>query len=392
MGTMAVERACPLCGGRKAKLVRPLRYTLFDDLGLSGLSPLMACEICGQVYNDLQGGSGALLNYYQSNDHYLMSTTPGSGGADEADTARYRRLHSLLGPGLAPVKPVLDVGCGKGGLLSYLAQHGFMHLAGIEASRACRKALVKRAADFSVFETVGNLPDIFKPSMVVLSHVIEHFHDPVSELRALVDVAAPDALFFLEVPNTPAMLDSALPWLWLYFEHINHFDLSHLKLLVRQAGLEPVREGCWPFQLKPGAEDDCLYLVCRIAKSVDASSFSLVGELADFIDQRLPPHPLNEKKCAEILDDGRPLALWGLSQYSMLVLGMHDEIRQRITALFDNSPAKTGRYLAGIEVRPVESMLDLGADHLLLLPQSGYTLSMEAYLSGHGVESRHVVF
>ena len=371
MENFLFRRPCPLCGAEQGWLIRPLRYALFDDLGLSGISPLVACSSCGFVFNDLSEGSEALAAYYSGNDHYSVSTTAGSGGSTPIECARYERWLERLDEWLDPTQTILDVGCGKAGLLLYLRDRGYRSLFGLEASNACRD-VVGNIAGLSVVERIEQLPEA--PAVVVISHVLEHLYDPLSFLREIVSASDPDAIFYIEVPNTAVLLDAVIPWSWLYFEHINHFDRSHLLAMIQKAGLAPMAIDTWSFQPSEGSEMDCLYVLCQRGENVE-NNIPDTG-LAMYLANGLPIQPVSEAQIAEILSTNRDFLLWGLSQYAMLILGMHPEILERLKGLFDASSAKVGRKVCGIEVLNAKSLLQCLADQFLLLPQSTYTESM----------------
>lgn len=392
MATSIFDRSCPICSARQAILLRSLCYSLFDDLTLSGAAPLVVCTECGMVFNQLDGGAVTLLDYYRANDHSVFSLTPGSGGLTEIEQRRYQRLFKLLNLEKEHAKIILDFGCGKGGWLEWLNRIGFSHLIGIEASDACRE-LIKNRASINIYSKITDLPEDTTPQIVSLSHVLEHFYDPLKELKRLVDKTGKDACFFIEVPNSPAMLESSNPWLWLFFEHINHFDEKSLHNLVQRAGLEVIKSGFWPFDPAHGAEFECLYIVCHQATTNNQKNQKISNPSlwSSRLDVTLTRRPLSDS-LIESLDPDRPLALWGCSQYAMLVLGMHDELRKRLRILFDVSPAKIGRRIAGIEIHHPSQLQYLGDDYLLLLPRSGYLDSMLKELSDAGLYIDTLVF
>jgi len=74
------------------------------------------------------------------------------------------------------------------------------------------------------------------------------------------------------------------------------------------------------------------------------------------------------------------LALWGISQYAMLLMGSRPELAG-IGRLFDASPAKIGRTIRGVRIESPKALLSLDADTVLLLPRSYYTDTMLAHLA-----------
>lgn len=372
------ERHCPLCGGATTGLIRPLRYALFDDLGVSGDSPLVACRRCGMTYNDVCGGREALQRYYAGNAHYLAAATAGSGGSSPAEHARYRRLLDRVQDDLTPDTAILDVGCGKGGLLTYLEQHGYRRLSGIEPSQACREAAHDAA---TIVADIADLPGDLRPGLVVVSHVLEHLHDPATLLRALVQIAADDAVFYIETPNADMLADHPFPWPELYFEHINHFDAGLLAALAGVSGLGVVAGGEISFLPGNGDSRECIYFLCRRRPEADTHAPSaVVSDIADRLDTALPTEPPGGHATAGLAAHDGNIALWGVSQYAMLWLGSHPEITTRLGALYDASMAKQGRSIAGILIQDPSHIASLDATDLLVLPRSAYTTTMVSQL------------
>ncbi|HRD65803.1 MAG TPA: class I SAM-dependent methyltransferase [Candidatus Competibacter sp.] len=379
------QRLCPLCGDRHGWLIRPLRYALFDDLGFSGNSPLISCSSCGFVFNDLSEGSSVLAAYYSGHDHYLVSTTAGSGGSTPAERTRYDRLLQRLDEWLEPTQTILDVGCGKAGFLLHLRECGYSSLLGLEASTACRN-VVANETGLSVVERIEQLPKT--PSVVVISHVLEHLYDPLGFLRELVLSSTSDAVFYLEMPNSSSLPDAEVPWSWLYFEHINHFDRPHLLAMARLAGLSPIMDGTWSFQPGEGNKTDCLYVLCR-------KGTSRVDEIRDIqlavcLDNSLSDQPMPETKIKLILSSRHDLVLWGLSQYAMLILGMHPEITDRLEGILDASPAKIGRRIQNIVVQNSMNISNV-RQKLILLPKSNYTENMINQLASLNYKSQYLI-
>lgn len=374
-----LARSCPLCASRQGTLIRSLRYALFDDLGLSGSSDLVGCAACGMVFNDLEAVESQLDIYYRSQAHYLASSTAGSGGYSAQEISRYQRLIAHLPAGGAARTILLDVGCGKGGLMRYVAEQELASPVGIEAAEPNRR-FVQEELGLPVYPSLDAMPESQPaPTVIVLNHVLEHLADPLGMLRALVARARPETLFCLEVPDTLALLDRAPPWPDLYFEHINHFDAGSLRALARAAGLEILDEQDWPFLPQDPESTPCLHLLCRPVENMPALPLPSPN-LARRLAERLGPGPLADSAMSALLAADRPLALWGLSQYAMLILGMYPLLQEKLDFLFDASPAKAGRRIAGLTVEPPAGLAALPADTVLLVPRSSHLPAQLAFL------------
>lgn len=377
------QRPCPLCNGEHNSLIRPLRFALFDDIGSSGESPLVSCLNCGFVYNDFNAGPYLLQKYYRINDHYLNSTTSGTGGDSPIEQSRYQRLQQLLAPSLRHDCSIVDIGCGKAGFLKHLSTQGYRNLHGIEASDSCRDH-IQATSSIAVYAKIAELQSGLQPDCVVLSHVLEHIYNPYEFLEEIVNTASPGALIYIEVPNTTALLNSAYPWLGFYFEHINHFDINHLLMMTRKAGLQIITQSTWSFSPEGENPQECCYVLCSKSAVGSAIKPNRDNRLAESINTDLSSGPLSPSQLAKIEESNHPLALWGISQYAMLIMGMYPAILNRSIALFDASPAKIGRRIQNIVINHPENLVALTTDCKLLLPHSGYTAAMIDAMAGYG--------
>jgi len=70
------------------------------------------------------------------------------------------------------------------------------------------------------------------------------------------------------------------------------------------------------------------------------------------------------------------LALWGVSQYAMLLLGSYYQFRKKVRYLFDSSPAKIGRRINGIKIASSQKISSLPKEIPLLIPKSAFTNEM----------------
>lgn len=98
-------------------------------------------------------------------------------------------------------KRVLDIGCGTGSFLCAAEESG-LEAYGVEisewASQIARKKL--RVKIFTgLLRNAGFNDNAF--DMVHMSHVLEHFADPVAELLEVKRILKPNGLLFIEVPN-----------------------------------------------------------------------------------------------------------------------------------------------------------------------------------------------
>lgn len=144
---------------------------------------------------------------------------------------------------------VLDIGCGRGDLLEWLADEGF-EAHGIEPSDEAAALARERGLDART-ATVADLTEGPGPlpayDAVTLLNVLEHVPEPAALLGQVRRLLAPGALVYIRVPNdfNPLQLAAqekldADPWWIAVPDHVNYFDLESLAGLCRSVGLDPV--------------------------------------------------------------------------------------------------------------------------------------------------------
>ncbi len=141
---------------------------------------------------------------------------------------------------------VLDIGSGPGsGLLAF--KNAGWQVLGIEPD-PWRASYSKNVNNIEVF--CGKLeaaPFKLKSiDVIILSHVLEHIHNPIQFLKEISKFLKPNGLLYVEVPN----LTNSVSWTdAFYLEHLNNFSLNNLVQVIAKASYNPLRY--WAPQTKP---------------------------------------------------------------------------------------------------------------------------------------------
>jgi SAM-dependent methyltransferase len=361
-----------------------LTYALFDDLEMPGQKALLECAHCGMLFDDVQFSNDQLQEYYRRNEHYASSSTGGSGCISDETRARYLRIIDLLEPG--PGDLILDFGCGQGGFISECLRAG-LSAVGIEPSAKSRA--VARGAGLHVYESMDdfvakNLDR--KVKSVVFSHVLEHLLNPASLVCAVSEHAC-DASVYIEVPDAGSYLSPrAIRWPEMHFEHLSHFRKRNFEEFVRRCGIEIRKEGEIPFS-ELQTDIRCQFIVGRFTQKRESGKPPLFSageyQLISLV---------SNESVRRIMMDHCSLALWGVSQYAMLLLGSCAEIAARVGRIFDSSPAKVGRSIKGVVVEPFGELGTLTDDITLLIPRSNSLREMRSLLERTGFKGSVVEF
>lgn len=135
---------------------------------------------------------------------------------------------------------VLDVGCGRGTLLSELADRGF-EVHGTEVSRAA----VEGADPRTEIRIASNLGEADYPEnffdLVILWHVLEHLPDPRETLREIRRILRPGGEVVVAVPNFSSWQARWAGPAWFHLDpprHVYHFPLAALRMLLTDCGFE----------------------------------------------------------------------------------------------------------------------------------------------------------
>ncbi len=377
-------RSCPVCAQKESTLIADLHYALFDDLKLSGEMQLVSCNRCHFIYNNTALRDDDFSYYYRSNEYYLDTRSAGSGGYSERDARRYARIFNKIKPFVSMSKPtIVDLGCGKGGMLFWLKDNVESKLIGIETSSKCR-SFVENALSIPIY---GALSDIVgKVDVVILSHVLEHVYSPLQLLENLKSISHDNTVFYVEVPKAEAYLSPPFNWRELYFEHINHFSRAGLSNMMALSGLQILDRGDGRFYEDDVNTSECQYCTAKIGEAeVDENLFSLSGPAQS---ETLPA----QNTISEVLKGSGPLSIWGISQYTQLVLGSYPDLLKKVKYLFDSSPAKIGRAISGVEIMSSNKLALLGAEDILLIPASPYVIEMREILGNIGFMGQVVPF
>lgn len=133
-------------------------------------------------------------------------------------------------------RPLFDVGCGSGGLLSFLGAAGIplagacdAYLQGLEHARRRLGALPLLLVD------EGRLPPLGPgQTMVTLFDVLEHLDDDLGTLRWIESVLEPGGLLVLTVPAHPFLFDEMDE----LAHHRRRYTRSQLRRRLEAAGLQ----------------------------------------------------------------------------------------------------------------------------------------------------------
>lgn len=351
-------------------------FALPETSPLPARYDVVVCDHCDTGFADSGAIAEAYAEYYRSFSKYEDATVATGGGDDPADRQRLAEVAAFLADQVRPGGRILDVGCGNGGLLAALRQHGFTDLIGFDPSVAC----VARVQADGMLGAVRTLP-LTDPAaetdqwgrfdLIILSHVLEHVFDAQAVVASLLPLLAADGLLYLETPDPLRYGTDGFPPLFFFdAEHINHLGLRSLVKLAVWQGIWARALGQKNLVLGNGLTYPAVYGLFQAGGGggipvPDAPPLQPV--LWHYVDASLADLERLRARVLGLLGDGRPFALWGAGSLSQRLVGAPWFPLQQLCAVVDRDSRKHGLRFAGVTVRrPEEGLRDLPAGTLVL--------------------------
>jgi 2-polyprenyl-3-methyl-5-hydroxy-6-metoxy-1,4-benzoquinol methylase len=187
---------CPIC---EQDNTAPVNRRQEQDLTIT----TVACQQCGLVYHN------PVIEDQDRQNAAVSSRQWHTGAVDNKRQLRKleKRWHlqwPLIQPVFRPASRVLEIGCGLGlvgGRLKSLGAEVWAVEPDPDQAAYARQHYGLEVVPLH-FEDVSFQAQQF--DLILASHVIEHFPDPLAFLRQLRSYAHPDAWLFLETPNVMA--------------------------------------------------------------------------------------------------------------------------------------------------------------------------------------------
>jgi SAM-dependent methyltransferase len=374
-------RFCPICGNRQIELLTQIDFLLFPESLLPNHYDIVACHFCGFVFNDTNATQADFNRYYALQSKYDLASIEGIDGFSSPNRERYMKITGFLDSALPSASAsIIDIGCGRGGLLKMLKGKGFHNLFGIDPSKVC----VRLFNNDGIHASQDNL-FTFNPNqkfdVAILTGVLEHIFDLGVAADKLSAILTREGLLLVEVPDASRYLGyDSTPFYRFDFEHINHFSLPHLQNLFGLHNFKLVSHLLTDNKVSQNSfSPTIIALFSRSNQSFFEPDFSLEKDIADYIVQS---HRLEDNETIERLArSGRSLLVWGLGAYTARLLKQTRLSQCNIVAFIDNSPHKQGKLFLNRPVYSSQKLSDFAEPApLLVICSVLYSMEMQEFI------------
>lgn len=217
-----------LCGGNSFKdLYSKDRYGL-------PVSVVM-CKRCNLIQINPRLPEEFYKTFYRKYYRKLHKIKERIGGLDEYFDWQYQRAKAIWPDSSSTNRSmrILEIGCSAGGMLQYFKDSGHQ-VQGIDLDEEYVEYGRKRGLDISV-GTLDNISN--KPEYVVLSHVIEHLHDPIGTLLKIKEIMHPRGWLYIECPGPESLYKYDMDFKkTVQLAHLYYFSVKTIENLLRRCG------------------------------------------------------------------------------------------------------------------------------------------------------------
>ena len=196
------------------------------------------CETCGFHHAYPYPSDDFLRNYYRE----YQIICPYHNHTEER-----KRFARLILSKVKKSASIIDIGCGKGEMLSILSDYGFNNLYGTEFG--CMLEEAKKLKSFTVLaydiEELCNWCEKESKTFdcAILINVFEHVPEPIHLMTKIKKILSPEGIIVFCIPNDFNKLQMAYlektksnPWFLILPDHLNFISLENIDVVLSKAG------------------------------------------------------------------------------------------------------------------------------------------------------------
>jgi 2-polyprenyl-3-methyl-5-hydroxy-6-metoxy-1,4-benzoquinol methylase len=230
------EEVSCLCGSKNSSIVgKKDRYALDVQTHL--------CKDCGMMWTSPRMSENSLTEFYECDYRSIYvgeEQAPEDFFNEQVKHGEY--ILNFIGIDKEKIRNfnVFDIGCGAGGILMPFKKIGCSTV-GCDLGS---KYLEKGRQEGLILEhgATSVLKKYDRADLVILSHVLEHFSDPLKNLLEISEIINNCGYLYIELPGVLKIHKNYQDTLlFLQNAHLYHFTLTSLTALMSKAGFRLVK-------------------------------------------------------------------------------------------------------------------------------------------------------
>jgi len=246
-----VDNPC-LCGNTNKTL--DILVAQKDRYGIACDNVL--CKKCGMIRLRERLDDNSTAEFYKNEyrDIYV-GKEEASDDFFDSQSLRGKTFYNIIEKyvDIKEIKTVFEVGCGAGGILYPFHQEG-KKVSGCDFGEKYLKfgqdkGLNIYQGEIDIYRTPKNSQDL-----IILSHVMEHFNEPLKTMNDIIGFITPSKYLLVEVPGIFDIPKTYInPILYFQNAHVYNYYYYYLKIFFQALGLEMIygNERCTFLLKKP---------------------------------------------------------------------------------------------------------------------------------------------
>lgn len=367
---MKLKRSCPLCNENEGRKL----FTISTNInGISEFPDeynIVVCEKCGMIYADSSLKKEVLDKYYQEQNIYENISTVKKEIYDESHSVYYRSICQFCSQN----EDILDVGCGRGNVISYLRTKGYKNLSGLDPSENSIRHLKEEgfAAFCGSIYNFGEKGAGKRFDAILCVGVLEHFLDLQTALKNVAELLKENGKLYVAVPAAEEF-GKYIRELPNYFnvEHINYFTLKTLDSLLRQHGFARMTREDESFAtVNLSAPEVIISAIYKKEKLCIPSEIAYDNTGINSVKKWMKERKVAEKHVNKILEEiqksDKKYVIWGTGNFSAYLLQRFPELLDNITCFVDNNEEKWGKKFFDKKICMPEELVLEKEIHILI--------------------------
>lgn len=354
-----MKRICPVCGNSESHFIQQIHMIMPPEMPLPNQYDLVSCQRCGFCYGDTAAKQSDYDIYYSTYNNYSGQ------GENHTFHITFSVILDFLKEKVDKDSRMMDIGFGKGQLLTQLYSLGYTNLFGIDPSLHSVTHLQERgitAYQRSIFDSTIELDQTV--DIAFFMSVVEHLLDPKGAISSAAKYLKPGGYLVVDIPDYSYCDQMMLPMPNCFNqEHINYFsEESFATMLI---GTEMTLLYSVPVTLPTGGDMGEEYSrIFFLQKTQEEKTMDIrkdcrtEGAIKKYLERQKNKRGEVYAVISALCKRKAPVAIWGTGAMTMSLLAETDLMQCNIVALVDGNPLKHGIELAGKTILSPEHLRD----------------------------------